>query len=93
MQTSWHGHCLCHHPFGIGKVCEMPDIAALIAPRPLFIESGKQDYPYPVEPAFSLTLSAYRLLGMEKNIGLDLYDGGHKFYGVNSIPWMVSHLT
>jgi len=92
MQTSWHGHCLCHHPHGIGKLCEMPDIAALIAPRSQFVESGKQDYPYPVEPAFSLVRRAYELLGAEKNLGLDQYDGGHMFYGANSISWMVEQL-
>ena len=92
MQTSWHGHCLCHHPYGIGKVCEMPDIAALIAPRPLFVESGRQDRSYPVEPAFSLTQKAYRLLGAEQNLGLDSYEGGHMFHGVKSIPWMAEQL-
>ena len=92
MQTSWHGGCPCHHPHGIGKICEMTDIAALIAPRPLFVESGKQDRPYPVEPAFSLTQRAYRLLGVEKNLELDSYEGGHMFRGVESIPWMVEQL-
>ncbi len=92
MQTSWHGHCLCHHPYGIGKICEMTDIAALIAPRSLFVESGKQDHSYPVEPAFSLTQKAYRLLGAGKNLGLDSYEGGHMFRGVESIPWMVEQL-
>lgn len=71
----------------------MPDRTALIAPRPLFVESGKQDHLYPVEPAFSSTLNAYGLLGTEGNIELDLYDGGHKFHGVNSIPWMIKHLA
>ena len=92
MQTSWHGHCLCHHPYGVGEVCEMPDIAALIAPRPLFVESGKRDHSYPVEPAFSLTQKAYRLLGAEENLGLDLYEGGHIFRGADSINWMVERL-
>jgi dienelactone hydrolase len=93
MQTSWHGHCLCHHPHGIGNICEMTDIAALIAPRPLFVESGKQDHAYPVEPAYSLTRRAYGLLGAEADLGLDLYEGGHMFRGVDSIPWMVNELS
>ena len=80
------------YPYGIGKICEMTDIAALIAPRPLFVESGKQDHSYPVEPAFSLTQKAYRLLGAEKNLGLDSYEGGHMFRGVESILWMVEQL-
>lgn len=45
VQTTWHGHCVCHHPFGIAKICDMPDISALIAPRPQFVESGISDKP------------------------------------------------
>ncbi|MCH2573891.1 acetylxylan esterase, partial [Candidatus Poribacteria bacterium] len=25
VQTIWHGHCVCHHPHGIGLVCDLPD--------------------------------------------------------------------
>ncbi len=93
-QTVWaEDHCICHYPKGIGRICEMPDVAALIAPRPLFVESGTQDTSYPVEPAFSITKEAYRLLGAEGHIQIDLYEGGHKFRGEKSIPWLVSELS
>ena len=49
-QTSWFGHCICHHPKGIGELCEMPDIAGLIAPRPIFVEWGTADVSRPVHP-------------------------------------------
>lgn len=91
-QTAWVGHCLCHHPRGIGLLCDMPDLSALIAPRPLFVESGRQDLPYPVEPAFSITQEAYRLLDAEENLHLHRYVGGHKFHGKKSLPWLVSEL-
>lgn len=93
VQTAWLGHCVCHHPFGIGKICDMPDISALIAPRFQFVESGMKDIYYPVEPAYSMVKKAYELLGAEENIDMDLYDGGHEFHGTNSIPWMISMLT
>ena len=35
---------------GIGALCEMPDIAGLISPRPLFIEWGDEDVTRPVQP-------------------------------------------
>ncbi|MBI4242962.1 MAG: acetylxylan esterase [Planctomycetes bacterium] len=92
-QTAWVGHCICHHPKGIKLICEMYDIAALIAPRPLFVESGIQDINYPIEPAFSLTREAYRLLNAELNIKLHRYKGGHAFHGKRSIPWLVKQLT
>ncbi len=92
-QTVWHGHCVCHHPQGIGLIADMPDIAALIAPRPLFIESGKRDVAYPLEPAYGRVAQAYRRCGAADRLGLDHYDGGHVFHGVRSIPWLVDRLN
>ena len=92
VQTAWHGHCICHHPFGIGRYCDMPDISALIAPRPQFVESGIDDTYYPHEPAYSMTQQAYRLLGAEDRLQLHRYPGGHMFNGARSIPWMLEQL-
>jgi dienelactone hydrolase len=92
VQTTWHGHCICHHPFGIGEYCDLPDIAAHIAPRPLFVESGTEDAPYPHEPAWSLTQRAYDLQGAGDRPRLHRYPGGHMFNGEQSIPWMVEQL-
>ncbi|MBI4530264.1 MAG: hypothetical protein HY709_01980 [Candidatus Latescibacteria bacterium] len=92
VQTVWHGHCICHHPFGIGRLCDLPDLSALIAPRPQFVESGKQDTAYPLEPAFTMVRRAYDLLGVADRLGLDSYEGGHMFRGGMSIPWMVEQL-
>jgi hypothetical protein len=93
VQTTWHGHCVCHHPFGIGKFCDMPDISALIAPRPQFVESGISDSRYPHEPAFTLVQQAYALNGAEDALGLHRYRGGHKFCGKKSIPWLIDRLS
>jgi len=92
-QTAWLNHCICHHPKGIGLVCEMYDIAALIAPRPLYIESGTSDTLYPVEPAYSFTRKAFQLVGAESNLHLERYQGGHMFYGKKSIPWLIRQLS
>jgi hypothetical protein len=92
VQTVWHGHCICHHPFGIGRLCDLPDLSALIAPRPQFVESGNQDTPYPLEPAFTMVQRAYDMSGAPDRLGLDRYDGGHMFHGEVSIPWMVEQL-
>lgn len=92
VQTAWIGHCVCHHPFGIGNICDMPDLSALIAPRPQFIESGRLDESYPAEPAYSMVKRAYSILGASQNIDIDIFEGGHRFNGVVSIPWMVRYL-
>lgn len=91
-QTVWHGHCICHHPLGIGRFCDMPDISALIAPRPQFVESGTQDRKYPFQPAFEMTRRAYELLGRPQRIDAHRYEGGHLFHGGKSIPWMQRQL-
>jgi len=95
-QTVWIDHCICHHPKGIGEVCELYDIAALIAPRPLFVESGIHDLPYPIEPAFEKTREAYQLLDAEPSLHLDRYEGTpdrrHMFHGTHSIPWLAAEL-
>jgi len=84
-QTSWQGHCICHHPFGIGTICEMPDIASLIAPRPIFVEFGADDLSRPVQPAFSMTQKVYELLGVPENIQLDIFDGEKSLLWLESI--------
>lgn len=93
VQTVWHGHCICHHPFGIGRICDMPDLSALIAPRPQFVESGISDAAYPCEPAYSMVREAYGLVGAPEALGLHRYRGGHMFNGKRSIPWLVRQLT
>ena len=42
-------HCIDNYVPGILQWCEMYDIAGLIAPRPLFVESGDKDAIFPVE--------------------------------------------
>ena len=92
-QTSWFGHCICHHPKGIGELCEMPDIAGLIAPRPIFVEWGTEDVSRPVHPAFEMAQQIYRAANAEDQIILQAVDAGHLFSGEQSLPWLVQILS
>ena len=92
-QTSWFGHCICHHPKGIGELCEMPDIAGLIAPRPIFVEWGNQDTSRPVHPAFEITQKIYSVANAEDQITLHEFEGGHVFAGQRSLPWLIQELS
>ena len=92
-QTSWLGHCICHHPKGIGELCEMPDIAGLIAPRPIFVEWGTEDVSRPVHPAFEMTQRIYRAANADDQITLQEFDAGHLFSGEQSLPWLVQTLS
>ena len=87
-QTSWVGHCVCHHPKGIGLVCEMPDIAGLITPRPIFIEWGREDIERPVHPAYEMAQKIYEVAGAGDRIRLHEFDGPHLFCGDQSLPWI-----
>jgi len=91
-QTSWLGHCICHHPKGIGELCEMPDIAGLIAPRPIFVEWGTKDVSRPVHPAFEMAQKIYRAADATDKIALHEFDGGHLFSGERSLPWLIGSL-
>ena len=92
-QTSWFGHCICHHPKGIGELCDIPDIAGLIAPRPIFVEWGNQDTSRPVHPAFETTKKIYSVANAEDRITLHEFEGGHVFLGQRSLPWLIQELS
>ena len=92
-QTSWFGHCICHHPKGIGELCEMPDIAGLIAPRPIFVEWGTEDVSRPVHPAFEMAQRIYRAANVVDQITLQEFEAGHLFSGEQSLPWLVQTLS
>lgn len=78
---------------------DMGDIAAMIAPRPLLIESGRSDQLYGaggiqnVIPQMQTVRNAYRLLGAEDKIQHDIFDGGHSWHGVRANPWLKNWLT
>jgi len=41
-------HCIDNYVPGILNYAEMYDVAGLIAPRPLFVESGEKDNIFPI---------------------------------------------
>lgn len=63
---------------------DVADVAGLIAPRPLLIESGTYDSCFPVEPvlrAHEHLRRIYRAAGAEDKLHIDLFLGGHQFHG------------
>src|SRR6185436_8596695 len=42
-------HCIVNYVPGILNWAEMHDVAGLIAPRPLFVESGEKDDIFPIQ--------------------------------------------
>lgn len=77
-------HCECNYIPGILKYAEMYDIAGLIAPRPLLIESGTKDNIFPIkgtEFAISKVKRVYELLGVPEKFEVDIFEGRHQISG------------
>ncbi len=67
------------------------DLASLICPRPLFIESGTQDkvcWIEDVRKEFATAREHYERLGLGDRIQLGVFDGGHLFQGVESFAFL-----
>ena len=76
---------------GLLKYGDVPEIAALIAPRPCLWEVGDKDTlisPKWAEIALARMRPAYAALGAEKNLLVDRFDGGHRWHGVEAFPFL-----
>jgi dienelactone hydrolase len=91
-------NCWCNYVPHLYERMDMGDIASLISPRPLLIESGDQD---PLNGASGLAnvtsqvdiiRRAYDLLGVDANLVHVVGEGGHRWYGKQAVPWLVDQL-
>jgi len=88
-------HCLDNYLPGILQHAEMPDLLALIAPRPLFLESGNQDHLFPetgVREAARRIAEIYREMDALTSFEYDIFPGGHEMNGRRSFDWLQSVL-
>ncbi len=88
-------HCIDNYIPGILNWAEMYDIAGLIAPRPLFAESGTRDNIFPIaasKESFARVRKIYDVFGAADQIQHEIFDGEHSFYGVQGIPFLAQHL-
>jgi len=84
-------HCIDNYVPGILRYAEMYDVAGLIAPRPLFVESGTQDSIFPIEAtkfAFRKLSHIYRVFGAADRIGLEVFEGEHQFWGKGAFSFL-----
>jgi len=87
-------NCSCNYVPHLYEWADMGDIGALIAPRPLMIETGTRD-PLNgrsgvrnVKSQVATTRRAYRLLGAGAALRHVVFDGEHRWHGAEAIPWM-----
>jgi dienelactone hydrolase len=90
------GWDLCNALPGLLHVADLPDIAALIAPRPLLIQNGRDDRLYDldaVQAGFARLSKAYAGIQARRAVALDLFDGGHRFVHDGPESWLTQWLA
>lgn len=82
-----NGNCSCNYVPGLWNHVDMGDIGALLAPRPVMIQSCRADHLNGarglenVLEQMEIMRSAYRLFGAEDRIFHDIREGGHRWHG------------
>ena len=88
-------HCIDNYVPGILNWAEQYDVAGLIAPRPLFAESGEKDDIFPIaasRASFQRVKKIYAVFGAGENTGQETFDGPHSFWGKRGLPFLARHL-
>ncbi len=88
-------HCIDNYVPGILRWCEMYDIAGLIAPRPLFVESGDEDAIFPLEASresFERVKKVYAVFGKAELAEQEVFAGEHSFHGKQGLPFLAKRL-
>ena len=89
-------HCMCWKEDGLRELADFPDIYALVAPRSLLFQIGKQE---PLSQ-FNTVIAkrVFRKYGepmrhsMRTVMWLDIHPGGHEIHMATLLPFLVGHL-
>lgn len=77
-------HCACNFVPGLAEFGEMYDLAGLVAPRPMLIESASRDPIFPrraVRAGVSKARDVYAIFGSRDRVVTDYFDGEHEISG------------
>jgi dienelactone hydrolase len=80
---------------GMPGTMEHEDIGALVAPRALLVESGRDDPLFPVAAAdrsFEHVQRVYAHLGAPDVVAHDVFDGEHQWHGAVAYPFLDEQL-
>ncbi|MCU1459117.1 MAG: Acetyl xylan esterase [Actinomycetia bacterium] len=75
---------------------EHVDLGALVAPRPLLIESGDQDFLFPIDAARASVAELSKLydaLGAPGALELDAFEGHHSWHGLRAYDFLARNLA
>ena len=76
-------HCPDNYVPGMLQDMEMYDLSGLVAPRALFVESGRNDRIFPIagfERAVAKAREIYRAFGTPDRFGAETHDGAHEVH-------------
>jgi len=88
-------HCVDNYVPGILNWAEMYDVGGLVAPRPLFVESGEKDNIFPIAASiesFKQVREIYGVFGAADAVEHEVFPGEHSFWGKRGVPFLVRHL-
>jgi hypothetical protein len=80
---------------GITLSVDHVDLGALVAPRPLLVETGTADNIFPVGPARQAMAdlrTVYEALGAGDRVEHDVFEGPHRWNGVRAYPFLARWL-
>lgn len=87
-------HCSCNYAPGLLDLCEMYDVAGLIAPRPMLIIAGKHDPIFPIEgvyEAYEKLQAIYAEFGAQDNLELYVGPEDHRYYKARVWDFFAEH--
>lgn len=89
-------HCIDNYVPGMLRWAEMPDVAGLIAPQPVFVESGERDNIFPVDSARAAVTELRRIYGVwgaEDRVGHEVFPAEHSFWGKGAFAFLQQQLV
>lgn len=97
-----NGNCSCNYTPGLWRLLDMGDIASLIAPHPLLVQSCEEDHLNGsrglknVDEQLEVVRDAYKLLGRRDGLRHEVCPGEHHLgvaHLAEDIEWLDSHVA
>jgi dienelactone hydrolase len=88
-------HCPDNYVPGLLQDMEMYDLSGLVAPRALFVESGRNDRIFPIagsQTAAAKAREIYTAFGVPDRFGYEIHNGGHEVHLVGAFEFLARRL-
>jgi dienelactone hydrolase len=88
-------HCPDNYVPGLLQDMEMYDLSGLVAPRALFVESGRNDRIFPIagsQTAAGKAREIYSAFGAPDRFGYEIHEGGHEVHLVGAFDFLSRRL-